>query len=137
MAWIGALELQQPLESGRPAPWGMGHQGLYIVPEHRRGIDQQRLLRRGRIAASGARRAVMTGGADAPLALADGPRVAGHLAALKVDRHRVEVLVELYRLAEQPFGHRIAVGLQMHIALGVDHPMGDDTHRWAMGGQWA
>jgi hypothetical protein len=79
----------------------------------------------------------MARGGEAPVALADGPRVAGHLTALKVDRHRLEVLVDLYGLAEESLGHRIAVGLQMHIALGVDHPMGDYTHRWPMGRQRA
>ena len=115
----------------------MGHQGLDLVAQHRRGVHQQRLLRRGRVTAPGARWAVMARGGEAAVALADGPRLTGHLTALKIDRHRLEARVDLNRLTEESLGHRIAVGLQMHIALGVDHPMGDHAHRWLMGRQRA
>ena len=59
------------------------------------------------------------------IALADQPCMFSHQPLSLKDEHLIHLLMHGHLLAQQPLWHRVAIGIQMHIALGIHHPIVD------------
>ena len=68
------------------------------------------------------------------LALADQARMLGDLFAIGVDQNLLGALVHRHLLADPALRDRIAIGVQVHEAVAVHHPVMDLGHRWDVGG---
>ena len=66
---------------------------------------------------------------DADLAFADHTPMRRHHRVAMMDLHPVGKLVERHRLPDQPFRHRIAIGIERDIAIEIDHPLKRVIHR--------